>query len=324
MATPCEQEAILISMTCLSKVVEQVTTSSVSVGSRSTASGFRRHLLAMSGGLDLAGSPVKKQEQMIRAKARSLATVVPTGALLFVVFSLLCSPLYPLSAWGQHSTKEGEFSHQHRRPADEKEHGKVSHPNAHHSFEDAERWSERFDAPDREEWQKPAEVIALMEIEPGMSVADIGAGTGYFLGPLSTAVGAGGTVLGLDVEPDMVKFMTERAERENWSNVKVRTVQPDDPDLEESTIDRILIVNTWHHISDRESYSRKLHEALIPGGRVLVVDFTYQSSHGPPVSQRLRPEEVVAELRAGGLDVEILEESLPDQYVVVGRRPLGK
>jgi ubiquinone/menaquinone biosynthesis C-methylase UbiE len=226
-----------------------------------------------------------------------------------------------LSAWGQHPPKEGEISHGHPRHADDQDEGKVSHPDVHHSFEDAELWSERFDAPGREEWQKPAEVIALMEIEPGMTVADIGAGTGYFLGPLSTAVGARGTVLGLDVEPAMVDFMTKRAEREDWSNVEVRTIQADDPGLEDSTIDRILIVNTWHHIGDRESYSRKLHDALTPGGGVLVVDFTHQSSHGPPVSQRLRPEEVVAELRAGGLDVEILEESLPDQYIVVGRRP---
>ena len=102
---------------------------------------------------------------------------------------------------------------------------------------------------------------------------------------------------------------------------EVRTVQPDDPGLHGSPVDRILIVNTWHHIGDRESYSRKLHEALTPGGRVLVVDFTHQSSHGPPVSQRLRPEEVMAELQAGGFDVEILKESLPDQYIVVGRRP---
>jgi ubiquinone/menaquinone biosynthesis C-methylase UbiE len=259
-----------------------------------------------------------------RSRASSLATAVPAGALLFVVFSLLCSPLHFSSAWAQHSPKEGEISNRHPRQAADKEHGKVSHPNAHHSFEDAERWSERFDAPEREEWQKPAEVIALMEIEPGMKVADIGAGTGYFLGPLSTAVGARGTVLGLDVEPAMVDFMTKRAEREDWSNVETRTIPPDDPGLEASTVDRILIVNTWHHIGDRERYSRKLHEALTPGGSVMVVDFTHQSSHGPPVSQRLRPEEVVAELRDGGLDVEILEESLPNQYIVVGRRPQVK
>ena len=258
---------------------------------------------------------------MIRSKASSLVTAVPAGVLLVVVFTLLCSLLYFSITWGQHSSKEGELSHRHPGHADEIEAGKVSQPDVHHSFEDAELWSKRFDAPRRGEWQKPAEVIALMEIEPGMTVADIGAGTGYFLGYLSKAVGARGTVLGLDVEPDMVNFMSERAERQDWSNVEVRMIQPDDPGLKGRTVDRILIVNTWHHIGDRESYSRKLHDALTPGGGVLVVDFTQKSTHGPPVSQRIRPEEVVAELRAGGLEVEILEESLPDQYIVVGRRP---
>lgn len=258
---------------------------------------------------------------MIRSKTSSLGKAVAASALLFVVFSLLFSLLYLSSACSQHSHKGGGISHRHLAQADDIEAGKASQPDAHHSFEDAELWSKRFDAPGRKDWQKPEEVTELMEIEPGMTVADIGAGTGYFLGYLSNSVGIHGKVLGLDVEPTMVDFMTDRAKREDWSNVEVRTVQTDDPGLHGGTVDRILIVNTWHHIDDRERYSRKLYDALTPGGEILVVDFTHQSSHGPPVSQRLRPEEVMAELQAGGLDVEILKESLPDQYIVFGRRP---
>ena len=257
---------------------------------------------------------------MIRSKASSFVKAVPVSALLFVVFPILFSTLYLSSAWSQHPHNAGGIGHRHPAQADDIEDGKVSQPDIHHSFEDAELWSKRFDAPRRKDWQKPAEVIELMEIEPGMNVADIGAGTGYFLGYLSNAVGVHGTVLGLDVEPTMVDFMTDRAKREGWANVEVRSVQPDDPGLHAGTVDRFLIVDTWHHIDNRESYSRKLYEALTLGGKVLVVDFTDQSSHGPPVSQRVRPEEVMAELKAGGLDVEILKESLPDQYIVVGRR----
>ena len=258
---------------------------------------------------------------MIRSQTSSLVKAVPASALLFVVFSLLFSLLYLSSACSQHPPREGGISHRHPAQTDDIEAGKVSQPDAHHSFEDAELWSKRFDAAGRKDWQKPAEVIELMEIEPGMTVADIGAGTGYFLGYLSNAVGVHGTVLGLDVETNLVDFMTDRAKCEGWPNVEVRSVQPDDPGLHTGTVDRILIVNTWHHIyDDRESYSRKLYEALTPGGEILVVDFTQQSSHGPPVSQRVRPEEVMAELQAGGFDVEILKESLPDQYIVVGRR----
>ena len=259
---------------------------------------------------------------MRRSRTSSLGKAVPASALLFVVFPLLVSLLSLSSACSQHPPSEGGISHRHMHQADDIEAGKVSQPDAHHSFEDAELWSKRFDAPNRKDWQKPEEVIELMKIEPGMTVADIGAGTGYFLGYLSNAVGAHGRVLGLDVEPDMVDFMTDRSKREGWTNVEARTVQPHDPGLRAGTIDRILIVNVWHHIyDDRKSYSRKLYEALTPGGKILVVDFTQQSSHGPPVSQRLRPEEVMAELQAAGLRVEILQESLPDQYIVLGQRP---
>ena len=116
---------------------------------------------------------------MIRSTTSSLGKAVPARALLFVVFSLLFAPLFLSSACSQHSPREGGISHRHPAQADGLKAGTVSQPDAHHSFEDAELWSKRFDAPGRKDWQKPAEVIALMEIQPGMTVADIGAGTGY-------------------------------------------------------------------------------------------------------------------------------------------------
>jgi cyclopropane fatty-acyl-phospholipid synthase-like methyltransferase len=204
--------------------------------------------------------------------------------------------------------------HGHQQP------GELRHHTAHHRFEDAERWSKRFDDPARDAWQRPQEVVALMELEPGMTVADIGAGTGYFLGHLAAAVGANGTVLGLDIEPSMVDFMRERAEREGWSTVAARLVEPDDPGLTAGSVDRILVVNTWHHIADRGDYSAKLREALAPGGAVVVVDFTLESAHGPPKTQRLEAQEVVAELESGGLTASVATETLPEQYVVVGRK----
>jgi ubiquinone/menaquinone biosynthesis C-methylase UbiE len=205
----------------------------------------------------------------------------------------------------------------------EHEHGdhEMQHSTAQHRFEDAERWAESFDAEERDSWQKPEEVVALMAIDPGMSVVDLGAGTGYFLGPLARAVGADGVAVGLDIEPDMVEYMRERAEREGWHNVEARVVAPDDPQLAPASVDRVLVVNVWHHIEGREAYARKLRKGLEPGGEVWIVDFTKESSHGPPVHHRLDPEEVMTELEAGGLETRLVEdETLPEQYVVVGRR----
>ena len=196
----------------------------------------------------------------------------------------------------------------------------MSHSTGHHRFADAEKWSRSFDDPARDAWQKPDEVVELMEIEPGMIVADVGAGTGYFMKHLAAAVGTSGRAVGLDIEPAMVEFMRKRIAEESWSNAEAREIEPDASDLEAGSLDRVLIVNTWHHIGAREDYSKTLRKALKPGGRVIIVDFTKETSHGPPPAHRLRADDVVAELEAGGLEAEIATESLPEQYVVVGRR----
>jgi predicted methyltransferase len=189
-----------------------------------------------------------------------------------------------------------------------------------HRFERAEDWAPDLDDPARDAWQKPADVIAAMKIEPGMTVVDLGAGTGYFLPHLARAVGPTGAVLALDVEPDMVRHMTERAAREKLANVRARRVPFDDPELAPGSVDRILVVDTWHHISDRGRYAAKLHAALRDSGMVVVVDFTQETRRGPPREHRIRPEQVVAELGAGGMAAEIAAEDLPDQYIVLGRR----
>ena len=189
----------------------------------------------------------------------------------------------------------------------------------HHDFSDAEHWAKRFDTPDRPTWQKPESLMALMGIEPGMTVADLGAGTGFFLGYLSKVVGEKGRVLALDVEPTLISHMANRAEQAGWSNVETRHIPYDSPGLEPASVDRILIVNTWHHIDARADYSAKLLKALRPGGAIFVVDYTLEAEHGPPKAHRLSPERVAAELTGGGFETEVLAEELPRQYVVVGR-----
>lgn len=233
-------------------------------------------------------------------------------------WSLLFSAILclPASASPQHA------DHGSQQPAAGHEHGgdDYRHHTREHDFSGAEEWSARFDSPERKAWQKPEEITAMLEIEPGMTVVDLGAGTGYFLPFLSAAAGESGRVVALDVEPDMVRFMAERAEREGLANVEPRRIPFDDPELEPGSVDRVLIVNTWHHIAERAAYAEKLLAALKPGGRVYVVDFTKDSPSGPPVEERLESEAVIVELGGGGFAAEAVEESLPRQYVVVGRR----
>lgn len=189
-----------------------------------------------------------------------------------------------------------------------------------HRFEKADEWAPRFDDPARDEWQKPKDVVAAMDIKPGMTVADLGAGTGYFEKHLSAAVGASGAVLALDVEPDMVRYMTERAKKENTANVKPGVVPMDDPKLPAGGVDRVLIVDTWHHIADRPAYAAKLKAGLKDTGKVFIVDFKLESKHGPPKNHRVTPEDVMKELVGAGLKAQLSPTALPEQYIVVGTR----
>jgi ubiquinone/menaquinone biosynthesis C-methylase UbiE len=158
-------------------------------------------------------------------------------------------------------------------------------------------------------------------LKPGMHVADIGTGTGYFLPHLAKAVGASGSVLAIDIEPTMVRYVRERAARDKLNTVRPKLALVDDPLLEANSVDRVLIVNTWHHVPDRPAYAARLARALRSGGEVWVVDYTLESKQGPPVEHRLPPAKVVEELNAGGLAAEAISgETLPRQYLVVGRK----
>lgn len=202
-------------------------------------------------------------------------------------------------------------------------HGKHEHGPIGHRFERAEEWVERFDDPERGQWQKPDAVIALMAIEPGMTAVDIGAGTGYFLPYLARACTPSGRVLALDIEPDMVRYLKERAAREKLDNVEARAAKVADPELQDGSVDRVLVVNTWHHVPARTEYAGRLERALRAGGAVYIVDFTLTTERGPPKAHRLPPDKVADELRAAGLKVEVHTDVLPDQYVVVGRKSAG-
>jgi ubiquinone/menaquinone biosynthesis C-methylase UbiE len=189
-----------------------------------------------------------------------------------------------------------------------------------HRFEHADEWAPKFDDPKRDEWQQPDRVVASLELAPGMSVADIGAGTGYFEARLSAAVGPNGKVIALDVEADMVRYLGERATREKTANVEAQQSASDDPKLAPASVDRILIVDTWHHIPEREAYAKKLAAALKPGGAVFVVDFTQETDKGPPREHRIPMDQVKRELEVGGLTTSVLDIGLPDQFIVKGEK----
>jgi ubiquinone/menaquinone biosynthesis C-methylase UbiE len=189
-------------------------------------------------------------------------------------------------------------------------------PSTHqHSFSGAEQWAHVFDDPQRDTWQKPHEVIQALKLAPDAVVADIGSGTGYFAVRFANMVPKG-KVYGVDIEPDMVKYLSDRAQREKRRNVVAIAGRPDDPRLPEKA-DLILMVDVFHHIDNRNAYFRKLRSALKPGGRIAIIDFRLDSPNGPPKDARIAPERVAAELKSAGFALAEQYDFLPSQYFLV-------
>ncbi|MGA8051396.1 MAG: class I SAM-dependent methyltransferase, partial [Burkholderiales bacterium] len=188
---------------------------------------------------------------------------------------------------------------------------------AQHRFRDAEHWAAQLDDPARDAWQKPDEVIRALAPAPDAVIADIGSGTGYFSVRLARAV-PHGRVIGVDIEPDMVHYLGQRAQRDGLKNLSAQLGAADDPRLPEKA-DLVLLVDTYHHIAAREDYFRRLRGSLKPGARLAVIDFRPDSPYGPPPSGRVPLAQVKRELaRAGYETVEELD-FLPNQYFVVLR-----
>ncbi|HEV7799631.1 MAG TPA: class I SAM-dependent methyltransferase [Burkholderiales bacterium] len=192
-------------------------------------------------------------------------------------------------------------------------------PHTHqHSFGGAEKWSQIFDDPKRDAWQKPHEVIQALALAPDAVVADIGAGTGYFATRLANMLPKG-RVYAVDTEPDMVKHLAERAKREGLKNLTALGGKPDDPKLPQKA-NLALLIDVYHHIDQREAYFRTLAASLKPGGRLAIIDFRMDAPDGPPKAARIAPDRVKAELKRAGYELVQEHAFLPNQYFLVFRR----
>lgn len=190
-----------------------------------------------------------------------------------------------------------------------------------HPFDDVPKWSALFDDPKRDSFQKPDETIAALAIAKGMVVADLGAGTGYFSKRLSAAVGDDGTVFAVDVEPNLVVHLRDRAEREKANNVIPLLASTDDPRLPARGVDLVLMVDTFHHLDHRLDYLKHLRTRLRDGGRVAVIDWMEgKLAEGPPPDHKIARAQVLKEMTAAGY--ELVTEppiGLPYHYFLVFR-----
>jgi len=170
---------------------------------------------------------------------------------------------------------------------------------------------------DRNEWQKPDQVVAALELAPGSRVADLGAGGGYFTFRLADAVGPLGTVYAVDVDRAMLDYIARRAQEEGRANVVTVLAAPDDPELPDGAVDLVFTSNTYHHLPDRVSYFRKLHVDLAPGGRVAVVEYEAVGWFPRLFGHNTDPATIRGELHDAGYGLVRSYEFLPRQSFMI-------
>lgn len=129
-----------------------------------------------------------------------------------------------------------------------------------------------FDSPGRDERLQINRVMDILGIASGKSVADIGAGSGWFSVRAAKRVGEDGQVYAVDINPEAAKYISERAQKEKIHNVKTIVNTPDDPLLPADSVDAVLLLKTYHEVAHPVMLLRNLRAALKPGAKVGIID----------------------------------------------------
>jgi len=180
-----------------------------------------------------------------------------------------------------------------------------------------------LDNPDRDARQKPKELVKAMDIQPGMTVVDLGTGVGYMLPFLSAAVGPDGKVIGEDIQADFLNKAQAKAKKDNLMNVEFIVGTDKYPKLPENSADRILVLEVYHHFDYPAQMLAHIAAALKPGGRLVIVDYYKRRGamgDGDRALQHIRLDEggVIQEVEANGFQLISQHEHIPkSQYMAI-------
>lgn len=217
-------------------------------------------------------------------------------------------------AIGQEDKHHHDHDNNHRNEHEHKnEHNGGANHYMHQSSMD--ELVERFESKDRDKYQQPEKVLEYLGAIDGKKIMDIGAGTGYFSVKLAANRA---NVIAADVSDDFQNYLKERIKEENISNIELRKLPYDSPELAKNEVDKVLIVNTYHHIEDRISYFKKVRKGINADGELVIIDFFKADLPvGPPVGHKVAIDDVVLELKEAGFTQFIVEVSLLDyQYII--------
>jgi predicted methyltransferase len=183
----------------------------------------------------------------------------------------------------------------------------------------------------RDQWQRPAQVLQALGVKPGDIVVDLGCGSGYFALKLSSPVGKSGRVLAEDIRRLPLAFLWLRTLLKHEGNITVIHGEPTDPHLPRGRVNEVLIANTYHELADSQSMLMQVRQSLMPGGRVVVLD---RSPNGAGIGasglaeHEISAERVENDLRQAQLEIlnrqNVFIEKDPDSegwWLIVARKP---
>jgi ubiquinone/menaquinone biosynthesis C-methylase UbiE len=179
-------------------------------------------------------------------------------------------------------------------------------------------WLERSE---REMEEEPEKALDAIGIAAGATVADVGAGSGYFTVRMAHRVGATGRVFANDLQPQMLAMLKNRLDRVRLQNVTLIQGTVDDPRLPPDALDLILMVDVYHEFSQPQIMLRRMREALKPGGRLVLLEYRKEDPSVP-----IRPEhkmsvaEAKLEVEAEGYTLSRVDEALPRQHILIFTR----
>jgi ubiquinone/menaquinone biosynthesis C-methylase UbiE len=180
-----------------------------------------------------------------------------------------------------------------------------------------------LDRSEREKEELPETALDKIGLRPGMTVADVGAGSGYFTVRLSKRVGPEGKVYAVEIQPEMMARLRRRIMKDKLTNVDSILGSESDPKLPANSVDLILMVDVYHEFSQPQTMLRRLKQALKNSGRLVMLEYRKEDPHIPIRSEhKMSVEEARMELEAEGFKLEKVLNDLPRQHILVFRKDI--
>jgi ubiquinone/menaquinone biosynthesis C-methylase UbiE len=175
-----------------------------------------------------------------------------------------------------------------------------------------------LDRAEREAEEQPTRALQIMQIARGMTVADIGAGSGYFTERLARLVGPSGRVFATDIQQGMMDLLKRRLSNQRIENVTLILSEPSNPQLPAGTIDLALMVDVYHELDDPQTVLGHIRKALKPEGRLVLVEYKGEDPTIPILpSHKMTVAQAKMEVEAEGFVLTTANSSLPRQHVLI-------